>query len=256
MVSALLGFMAVSGMLGQRNLASLEVRCRLVSEAFAGLPAQFRVELSNRRKFLPAFLILVQVGEQKLLFPLLAPGEKSEKYVVLNLAERGLRRLPEIRLSSRFPINFFVRSKQLFHQQQALVYPHPLSIDDHLAGDQPHSAPQESLEQPGLEGDLRSIDGYREGDPLKSIHWKHSARHEEHKVKRHHRLGAPLRVLDLDSLPGTLEERLSRCSYLVSQLSRTPQAIGLRLGDRRIPPASGPVQRQRLLSALALYARD
>lgn len=256
MVSALLGFMAVSGLLGQQNLLHLSVRCRLISEAYAGLPAQCQLELSNRRKRLPAFLIQVAVGSEPVLFPLLPAGQMRPQTLVLTLPERGLHPLPQVRISSCFPINFFVRSRLLEQEQRLLVFPQPLKSVLPTSATENFQTRHDDLLQPGIDGELRSIDDYREGDPLKAIHWKHSARQEEnYKVKRLHRLGTPAQLLSLAELPGSPEEKLGRCTYLVNRLCKQQQAVGLRLDRQLIPPAMGNAHRCRILTELALYGR-
>jgi len=256
MVSALLGFMAVSGLLGQRNLLRLSVRCRLISEAYAGLPAQCRLELSNRRKYLPAFLIRVAVGTEQVLFPLVQTGACREQAIILIFPVRGLHLLPELRVSSCFPINFFVRSRSIENDQRLLVFPRPLKSPLPTGSGRDHQARQDELSQPGIDGELRSIDDYLDGDPLKTIHWKHSARQEEnYKVKRLTRLGVPAQLINFADLPGSLEEQLGRCTYLVNRLSKQQRAVGLRLDQQLIPPAVGNSHRCRMLTELACYDR-
>jgi hypothetical protein len=54
LVSALLGFMAVSGVLGRWNLAGLGVRIEVPDEIYDGVPTLLTVRLANRKRLLPA----------------------------------------------------------------------------------------------------------------------------------------------------------------------------------------------------------
>ncbi|MBE9486409.1 MAG: DUF58 domain-containing protein [Desulfuromonadales bacterium] len=255
LVSALLGFMAVSGLLGQRNLQRLSVYVSPPREVFSGNSAAYDVELSNHRRWLPAFLMRVEVGAEGVLFPLLAAQESSRQALLLTFSERGFQSLPTVRLTSCFPINFFVRSKNLEIKQQVLVFPRPqIATLASGAGDH-HRVGHDALTQPGIDGELRSIDNYRETDPLKSIHWKLSARHDEFKVKRQNRFAAPSTLLDLQNFDGPLEERLGKCTFLVDQLVRQQQAVGLQLDRQLIPPGQGAAHRHKLLTELALYGQ-
>jgi len=248
--------MAVSGLLGQRNLLRLDVRCRLQSEAYAGFPAQYLLEIVNQRRRLPAFLLQARIGSTTLLFPLIPFGESCQQILVLTFSQRGLQPLPEIYLSSCFPINFFVRSRRVPHNQQVLVFPRPLKSILPSGTGQKRQARQEDLFLPGIDGELRSVDNYLDGDPLKAIHWKHSARQEEsYKVKRLNRLGLPAQLINIENLPGAIEEKLSRCTYLVNRLSRSQRAVGLRIEQKLIPPAVGNSHRCRLLTELARYGQ-
>jgi len=255
MISALLGFMAISGLLGQQNLLRLSVVVRPADDLFATLPAQVEIELQNRRRWLPAFLVSVEIVGGKALFPLLAPGQSQRLSLPLVLSKRGYQPLPPVWVRSCFPINFFVRSRRLMIDQQLLVFPQPRTAVLLLSDAERSQARQYELGQPGIDGELRGIDNYREGDPLKSIHWKLSARHDDFKVKRQNRLGAPALTLDLAAFQGPLEERLGQCTFLINQLISQQRPVGLKLADRHLAPGNGRQQQIKLLRELALYDR-
>lgn len=254
MVSALLGFMAISGLLGQQNLQRLEVQVLPAEALFARLPGQVEIELLNRRRWLPAFLISVEIGDGKTLVPLLASGQRQRQGVSLTFPARGYQPLPSVWVRSCFPINFFVRSRLLPARQQLLIFPQPLAAPLPFGAGENEQARRLEMPQPGIDGELRSIDSYHENDPLKAIHWKLSARHDELRVKRQTRLGAPSLLLKLDDFSGSLEERLGQCTYLVNRLIAQQRAVGLQT-DRLLSPASGRRQRLKLLTELALYGR-
>lgn len=255
MVSALLGFMAISGLIGQQNLLRLTVRVFPVDDLFAKLPGRVEIELLNRRRWLPAFLISVEIGDGKALVPLLAPGQRQRQSLSLSFPARGYQALPPIWIRSCFPINFFIRSRLLPVPQQVLVFPQPLTAELPLAADASQQARRMEMPQPGIDGELRSIDSYRESDPLKSIHWKLSARHDELRVKRQTRLGAPSLLLNLDDFSGSLEQKLGQCTFLINRLIAQQRAVGLQTDHSLLAPASGRRQRLTLLTELALYGR-
>ena len=100
---------------------------------------------------------------------------------------------------------------------------------------------------------MRNIDNYFASDPLKDIHWKHSARHDDFKVKRYQRLGTPSVTLKLEDFNGSLENQLSQCTFVIEQLLRDNNAVGLQLGEKTFAPQAGRQQRNHLLKELALY---
>jgi uncharacterized protein (DUF58 family) len=253
LVSALLGFMVVSGVLGQQNLQRLEVRFRPGYELYAATNSTLDIELLNRRRWLPAFLIRLEMADDAVLLPLLATGQKSQLRLTLSMPQRGLQPVPQIKLTSCFPINFFIRSRIIRSAQQLLVFPQPLICALPVGDGDSRQARRDELPLPGFDGEIRGIDDYRAGDPLKSIHWKLSARHAGYKSKRLTQLGAPSLQLDMQTLPGTLEEKLSRCAYLINHYSRQQRPVGLRLDQQLLPSAQGSAHRQKLLAALALY---
>ncbi len=257
LVSALLGFMAVSGLLGRWNLSNLAVRCQPPEELYDGVPTLLGVELVNRRRHLPVCLLEITLAGESVLFPLVEPGGRQRKPVPVVLHGRGWQPLPPVKVQSRFPINFFVRRMTLAIAEPVLLFPAPRPC---AAGVHPDPAGDRGATpnwQRGVEGEISRIGEYRGGEPLKLIHWKLSARHDQLKVKE---LSAPVRapvILDLAALPGAaLEERLRCASWLIGHFQRVGRPVGLRAGSAEIPPACSRAHKLRLLKVLALYGRD
>lgn len=245
--------MAVSGLLGKRNLSRLQLEVALPEEIFAGRPTLLQVSLENRRRWFPAFLVEVSLAGQQVLFPLLPAGARATRPLPCRFARRGPQPLPELRLASCFPVNFFSRYFQLDLDRQALVFPRPIAGRLPGAGGGELGAGAASSSQAGQEGDLRTIDDYHGGAPLKAIHWKLSARQDQLKIKQHADTLQPPVLLRPAELPGGPEEQLGRACHLVLSLLREGRPVGLRLGTREIPAATGPGQRLKLLRELAGY---
>lgn len=250
--------MAVSGVLGKRNLDRLEVRLELAEELYDGLPTLVGVTLKNGRGRLPACLIevLLNDGEARVLFPILPARQGDTGQVAMTFRGRGNRPLPGITVRSIFPINFFRRYKTLPPQGQMTVFPAPRKCPPPLSpGGKTRHGEQESGIR-GSEGDVERIHDYREGDPLKLIHWKLSAKHDTFKVKD---LAAttrdPLWVDPAHCPGGNLEERLRCAVYLVNHGWKEGRPVGLRLPERQVPPATGRGHRLHLLHLLAGYGK-
>ena len=180
-------------------------------------------------------------------------GGSVEAELPVTLPQRGFCRVPPVHFSSCFPVNFFVRSCQLDLHQSLLVFPRPITTPMPRQYTPLAVSADYQATAPGGEGDLRSIEDYRAGDPPKSIHWKLSARHQELKTKLMNRQADEARIFDPEILDGNLEERLSRCAYLINRSFSYNQAVGLKISGRQIAPQSGNKQRLRLLKELALY---
>ncbi len=257
LVSALLGFMAVSGLLGRWNLARLSLRCVPPAEVYDGVPTLLGIELVNRRRQLPACLLEVALGGESVLFPLVEAGTAQRKALSATLSGRGLQSLPVLDVRSRFPINFFIRRMALAVAEPVLVFPAPRPCSEGAVPDPAGGRGDTQSRQRGLEGEISRIGEYRGGEPLRQIHWKLSARHDQLKVKE---LSAATRapvILDLAALPGgDIEERLRSACWLVGSLLRAGRPVGLRAGTTEIPPACGRAHKLRLLKVLALYGRD
>ena len=126
MVSALLGFMAVSGLVGHRNMQRLEVRPRSGQEFYAGVPGILTAEVVNSHRWLPVFLVRITMHEHHSLIPVLPARGKTVVNLTLTLPCRGYQPLPRVKVSSCFPVNFFIRTRTRDADRQVLVFPRPL----------------------------------------------------------------------------------------------------------------------------------
>ena len=253
LVSALLGFMAISGLLGQQNLQGVTAEIVQPDEIYAEAPTLIVARLRNCRRWLPGFLLRVELPEGGALFPVVESSGELSRSLPLTPARRGWQALPPLWVSSRFPISFFVRSRRLPDQPELLVFPAQLRCSPALASGEQQGGHSFSLTRPGTSGELQSIGDYQGVESLKDIHWKLSARHDILKVKRLGSEGQRPVLLDPASIPGKdLEERLGRCCYLVNHLLGNHQPVGLQLPDKVIAPDLGTSHRLRLLRELAL----
>jgi len=255
-VSALLGFMAISGLAGWLNIRGLSVTVDFPDEIYDGRDTLAIVRLENRKRTLPSFLLKVHALDADVLFHLVERKGCETGSLTLRIRGRGKRLLERVRVSSVFPINFFVRSKSLLLRSGFTVFPAPGSCAP-ADGSGPREARGESASsRRGYGGEIATIRDYTGREPMKLIHWRLSARHQELKVKD---LTAPAEtplILDVLSLPGgTLEENLSCGTFLVNRAMRAGRPVGLRLGSRLIPPDITRHHRLRLLTELAEYGK-
>ncbi len=256
LVSALLGFMAVSGLLGKSNLGRPRVQLILPDEIYVGLPAPVRVRLHNDRR-LPVFLLQVSLLGETATFKVVGGGETSEEELTLYFPARGRQTINQARLYSIFPVNFFVRGRALAVDLQAVVFPAPRPCQSLIPTDDQRRMGETVAAGKGHQGEISRITDYRGGEPLKLIHWKLSARSDQLMVKELAATAVEPVLLDLDSLPGaSLEERLSGAAFLVNRYLRQNRPVGLRLGRRLIRPALTRSHRLHLLAELGIYGQD
>ncbi|HKL25903.1 MAG TPA: DUF58 domain-containing protein [Desulfuromonadales bacterium] len=257
LVSALLGFMAVSGVLGKWNLSRLEARLDPADEIFAEHPTLLGIRLINRKSRLPTFLMEAAFEGRSVLFPHVDPRRDQRRNLVYTFPRRGRQVLPPVILRSRFPINFFIRHQVLATGQSLTVLPKPRRC---MLPDLPDPGGRQGLRQSwlkGQDGDISRIGNYQGGEPLKHIHWKLSARHDTLKVKEFSAATQPPVVLDLAQMPGqNLEQRISAAVYLATRLLKAGRPVGLQTEETLFPPAVGRLHRQRLLEALATYGQN
>jgi uncharacterized protein (DUF58 family) len=256
-VSSLLGFMAVSGFLGWLNIREIRIALDFPDEIYAGKDVFVAVRLENRKKSLHSFLLRVDAFGESLRFPLVEKSSEDSGALTMIFRERGEAIPGEVVLSSPFPINFFTRFKTLSIQSRCVVFPAPRDCVLLNGPGRKETRGEAFSSRRGYGGDIAKIRDYTGSDPMKLIHWRLSARHEDLKVKE---LTAPSEtplVIDILALPGaTLEENLSYGTFLINKAVRAGRPVGLRLGPRFVRPDLTRTHRLHLLTELAMYGKN
>ncbi len=246
--------MSISGVLGVLNIQGLGLRLEIPDEVYAGLDTLITLQLVNRKRRLPAFLLRVELSGASTRFTHLPASGSDSAALALTFAERGRQPLTWATLSSPFPINFFVRSTRLPLQESLVVFPAPRRCLASGVPDQHGGRGAAPTAAKGYEGELLKIADYSGSEPLKLIHWRLSARHEGLKVKELSAEVSEPVMLDITSLPGgTLEEKLCCGAFLINRFNREARPVGLMLAGKVFPPALSRTHRLKLLTELALY---
>ena len=252
LVSALLSIMLVSGMVSLINLRGIRLTLIPPPRVFAGSPATFRVILRKRGPF-PSFLIRVSSGTDSCLFTIV-DSRPREGRIEITFARRGRVGSVTLTVMSDFPLGMFVRSYEAEVGLNLVVFPRPLPSPLRF---------EETKESADREG--RSVSAYTKGydevrdireysgEPMKLIHWKVTAKVGDLMIKETVSETKRPVILSLESVEGDLETRISRITYLAMKLIAEGYPVGLRIGDREIPPGSGEDHLVRILSELATY---
>ena len=252
----MLGFMAISGFFGLRNLQKLSISLKFPDEIYCGIPAQLVVRLSTKRTLLCHYLLTLRVEGSQAECLILKPKTLMEMKTPVTFKKRGSARISKAAVTSPFPVNFFVRSNLFDLDAGYLVFPKPLPLPHGWAGGARAKAGNILQRRKGSSGETESIGEYTGSEPLKQIHWKLSARHDELLVKEmSSETGKPL-IIELGELPGGAEERLGHAAFLINSLMAEGRAIGLKIGEKTIPPGISRGHRLKMLEELAGYAAD
>jgi uncharacterized protein (DUF58 family) len=252
----MLGFMAVSGMFGLRNLQKLDVSVKFPDEVYCGIPVQLTVCLSARSCFLPHYLLTVHFEGAEAAVPILGKGEKREQKALVTFKARGPGAITRAAVTSPFPVNFFVRSNILTLHAPYLVFPQPKPLPRSWSSGDATETGSVSQTRKGSSGETESIDQYTGSEPFKQIHWKLSARHDDLLVKEmSEEVGKPV-IIDPDQLPGGMEERVGHAAFLINSFMAGGRAVGLRIGEKSIQPGISRGHRLKLLGELACHAPD
>ena len=253
-VSGLLAFMSVTGLAGMYNIKKLYPELHPPEEIYAGIPAPFRLSVKNSKRLLPSFLVSLQHhSDQNLVFPVVAPDTTRTDTILLTFDRRGAVPVGRITISSPYPVGFFRRYWSFDFSDSVTVFPCPIATLLTDCGDETPAAGTGLRRERGLSGELERIYPYSGSEPLRMIHWKHSARSLDFLVKGFGRsVAAPL-VINLEFIAGQgLEDKLSRAAWLVQRWVRE-RPVGMIIGGQVIAAGTGKQHGLRLLKELALY---
>ena len=255
-VAALLAFMSVSGILGWLNIQGIKVRVDFPDENYCGRETLATIRLENGKRHFPSFLLTVTVLGEPVRFDLLGCGEEVHDSFVCRFRERGEQVISVAEVSSPFPINFFIRSRWTSVQRRVVVFPAPLPCSL-PAGHHGRQSGALTTSVKGFDGEVTKIADYSGAEPLKLVHWRLSAKHGELKVKELSATAEDPVLLDIAAMAGrNLEENLSRAVFLANALFKKNRPVGLKLGERLLPPAASRDHKLRLLTELALYGKN
>jgi len=238
-------------LLTYRNLAGMQIEGIRSEPVFAGEPARFRVFLGNPepRGRLTVQAGLASGGAQDCRD--LAGGTTGSLCLRVPSRRRGWLELPPFRLESRYPLGLFRAWSWFFPKSRCLVYPAPARF-----------APPLPRTGSGKHGKARKGDGeqvhglrkYREGDSLRRVAWRTSARHNELYTREMETPEEEACVLSWDLLAGMdTERRLSVLTAWVIQADHRQLTYSLVLPGTATGPGNGPAQRVRCLELLALF---
>ena len=249
-----LGYFAASGIAGYRNIRGVEVTFAFPDEIYAR--SKFHAKVSVRCKMRsPAFLINVTAGESRAFFPVVEPGEAVSKTLELELPSRGIGEIKGIELSSSYPFDFFTRYWPMKYDGRVTVFPQPLSVRCDDAGYWAGYGETGTRYKLDAELDTIGVRPYLEGDTMRMIHWKSSAKSGRINSRLYDNSDdSEARVIDLDSLVSRgCEKGLSIAAYELSRAIATGKPIGMTSRGQLWPPSESRGDKLSLLSVLALY---
>jgi uncharacterized protein (DUF58 family) len=256
-ISAMLATLVVSNVLAEWNLRGLEARFALPRELFAGEPAVGRVWLANRRRWGAAWTVAVELrgaaGERLAgrAFGPVAPGGEAELSCEWVLARRGEHTVRALHIRSAYPFGWFERWWERPVDGVLLVYPAPTG--GAVAGGRPVAdGDGAEAERGGGDGDLRAIRPFRDGDPVRAVHWPTSARVGAPMVVDRAARHADDAVVELGAGEGPgFEAAVGAATGAVLAHLRAGRRPTLRIGGRTVEVPRGADRRAVLLGALA-----
>ena len=251
-----------------RNLARLSLTAHRAENVFAGDLATFEITVHNPTpearyalEFEPlqaSHPLLEAVGPDLPVQPItdadIPASGSREVRVAVSTRARGRLPCPRLRIETRFPFGLWQAWSYYMPPLTSIVYPSP----ERDAPELPIAAGGGSEQEtgPAVSGDeFAGVRPYQAGDPLKRVAWRLAARSDELTVKLFEGYAQGEVVLRFDALDARLdlEHRLARLTRWVLMAEAAQVRYALWLPGRRIEAGLGADQRDRCLTALALY---
>ena len=235
-----------------RNLAGLSVAGTAVAPVVAGEPAVFMLQLASDVAR-PRYQLRLMQRALKTAVTLDLHSHTGAIALALPTYQRGRLSLQQVRLESTFPLGVLRAWAYFKSPAECIVYPRAAG---HLPLPRRANAATATARGSGQgTDDFAELTRYREGDPLRAIHWPAYARQAELMVKRFQGEDDEVALTwDATLALGAVEARIAQ----LAQWVRTASALGipysLVLAPQTFPPGADRAHFARVMTALALYA--
>lgn len=241
----LLSMIVVSGILSEQTLRKLRVDRDLPRRVHAGRPFLTSITLINEKRRLPSFSVQVEDlladGAAKKCYFLKVPaGARQQTSYRADVPHRGVHRYVGLRIGTRFPFAFFVKSRRFAEADEVIIYPRLIPVPELSVAAQ---ALVGELTRPrrGQGREFHGLRAYRPGDDARDVHWKRSAREGRLILREYASQGARRVILQVqterpadDASPRLLDGACDLTASLCLHLQRQGFLIELRLGAQSL----------------------
>lgn len=226
-----LGLLLVSAVLPIKSLQGIQVERLPLLPVSVGESLNLGLKLSNSTK---AAKSLLQIHDHppKILGVATAhsiddiPAQTTHIWTyTLQPQQRGVYRWQNVQLRSAAPLGLFWCRRSRPVKAKAIVYPQILPLQqcpllDHSGHEQDRQRQAQQIgPQNNNEGVTRSVRPYRWGDPLRLVHWRTSARHNELRIRELEMFaGGQTLVIALDSSGGWQSDQFEQAVIAAASL--------------------------------------
>jgi uncharacterized protein (DUF58 family) len=269
-LSLMLAFLVLSGVLSESALRGIRVRRRLPRELFAATPGTVGLEIENRQQRVPAFAVVVEDRLREGSGPARAAGRAVALRIGPRATEtrayrfepvaRGEIKFVGFQVFTRFPFGLFSKSLTLLRPESALVFPQLERVRAPRSLGAMRETGEGVDERRGAGALVTGLRPHEPGDPLRRVHWPSSLRRGELLVRdleTEQQSEVEVRLRTAGQTAGEGFECAVRwaASEAVAFLEAGVR-VALRTDVAHIPAADGTRQRGRLLGFLARVEPD
>lgn len=263
----LISMIIASGILSDICLRGIRITRSAPKRIFANRPFLMELCATNSKKRLASYSLEIEdicqghAVDKRCYFLKLPEGKSQHTSYRHTINRRGLYTFEGFTVATKFPFGLFLKARTEQSASEILVFPAVRSVAlppllSQRVGDT-------LTNKIGRQGEFFGLREYRDGDDRRSIHWRSSARSERLMVREYEDESQRRITLLIDNaLPQTrgeheeqaLEDAISLCASLAQAYLERGYALRLVARGKLIPFASGEMQTQRVLRALALLA--
>lgn len=182
-VSFMISFMLVSQLLSRVGLYSLSVRRIVPVHIFAEKPFPVEIQITNRKRTFACYSLTVNET--------IDGAELPERYLIKippettvsatyehRMNHRGAYQFEGTRISTRFPLDFFVRGFLEQNDEEIVIYPKVVKLNPNFLADLMTEI-DARLNRPGPGSEVYGFRKYAHGDDSRTINWKLTAKTSE-----------------------------------------------------------------------------
>lgn len=225
LAGVMFGMLLIQWRIGRQSVTGLELRREVPATSVCGSTVDVRVTIFNRRRWLGSWLLTVEdqieqlaparkFSQERALTVIddVAPGHYRQGTYQIIFQQRGHYRVGPTWLSTRYPLNLGRSSRQFLARSSIVVHPRlgVLTNRCHELFRVERQGLSRAIARAGVnEGEFFGLRQWHNGDSLRWIHWRTTARLGELSVRQfeqQQRMQAVV-VLDLHARP---EEEVSR----------------------------------------------
>ncbi len=244
------------------TLRGIDVELAIEEPLYANLKAPVGFTIRNSKVHLSSYSLRIRlpgVDDEGIYIQKVLPGGDLRYNKYLLFPGRGRYSVSNLSVQTSFPFIFFVVSKTMQQKEGGttfLVYPGIMDVTDEVERLLAEMRSGEGIMKAPEEEEFHGLRDYRYGDPLRSIHWKATARTGTFMVKEYHEGMSRRMTIVLDSLRypdrETFERAISFAASLSAELIRRGITLRFVTCQKAVPPGTGREHLYKILDHLAL----
>jgi uncharacterized protein (DUF58 family) len=191
----------------------------------------------------------------------LSPGARDTVVVRATPIRRGVHRVADVQVRTRFPFGFFEKTRHTIEKTARTVIALPRRVDTGMLPDRILSRSGAiPLASAGPGDEYFALRHFREGDDPRTIVWRRSAKSGRLFVRENERVAAREVVVDVvipvHAAPSMVESIIAMAGSVAEDLMAHGVACGLAAPGAELQPSLGGRHRTAFLTLLALLDVD